>query len=159
PYTGKELSMIILLPRQRDGLSALETKLTPKNLTEWTGAMNPTKELTVIIPKFQMTSSFGLSKTLAAMGMKDAFDMNSADLSGMGGDPHYLYISDVIHKAFVDVNEEGTEAAAATAVIVGARDVSKPNPVFRADHPFVFVIRDNKSGAILFVGRLANPTK
>jgi serine protease inhibitor len=158
PYTGKGVSMIVLLPRQRDGLGGLESKLTSKNLSEWIGALKPTKELTVTLPKFKMTSQFELSKELQALGMKDAFDSSGrANFSSMGGEPGYLYLSHVIHKAFVDVNEEGTEAAAATGVVMKARALTKPNPVFRADHPFVFVIRDNKSGAILFMGRLVKP--
>ncbi|HLW66130.1 MAG TPA: serpin family protein [Gemmataceae bacterium] len=158
PYTGRGVSMIVLLPRQRDGLAALETKLTAKNLAEWTSIMKPNKELTVTLPKFKMTLQFELSNELQALGMKDAFSKNS-DFTGMGGEPGYLYLSNVIHKAFVEVNEEGTEAAAATAGVIKARAITKPNPVFRADHPFVFVIRDNKSGTILFMGRLANPVK
>jgi serpin B len=155
PYTGKGVSMIVLLPRKRDGLGELEKQLTAKNLSDWTGALRPEKELNVTLPKFKMTLQFELTKELEALGMKDAFS-TEADLSGMGGEPGYLYLSHVIHKAFVDVNEEGTEAAAATGVVVRTLAL-KVTPVFRADHPFVFVIRDNKSGAILFMGRLLKP--
>jgi serpin B len=155
PYTGKGVSMIVLLPRKRDGLGALEEKLTAKSLAEWTGAMRPVNDLAVTLPKFKMTTQFELNKVLEAMGMKDAFGPN-ADFSGMGGEPGLLYLTHVIHKAFVDVNEEGTEAAAATAV-VASRAPGPPRPTFRADHPFVLVIRDNKSGAILFMGRLVKP--
>jgi serpin B len=95
---------------------------------------------------------------LAALGMKDAFT-ESADLSGMGGRPGDLYISAVIHKAFVEVNEEGTEAAAATAVAVEVTSISMDEPPeFRADRPFLFIIRENKTGSVLFIGRLADPT-
>jgi serpin B len=155
PYSGKGVSMIVLLPRKRDGLSGLEEKLTAKTLAEWTGAMKPVHDLAVTLPKFKMTTQFELNKVLQAMGMKDAFGPK-ADFSGMGGDPGLLYLTHVIHKAFVDVNEEGTEAAAATAV-VASRAPGPVRPTFRADHPFVFVIRDNKSGAILFIGRLVKP--
>jgi serine protease inhibitor len=157
PYSGKGVSMIVLLPRKRDGLKDLEEKLNAKKLAEWIGAMKPVHGLAVTLPKFKMTTQFELSKTLEAMGMKDAFGAK-ADFSGMGGEPGLVYLSHVIHKAFVDVNEEGTEAAAATAV-VASRAPGPPQPTFRADHPFVFVIRDNRSGAILFMGRLSNPSK
>jgi serpin B len=93
------------------------------------------------------------------MGMPDAFDPKKADLSGIDGEPGKLYIGVVIHKAFVDVNEEGTEAAASTAVGFTLASVPEPVPTFRADHPFIFVIRDNNTGSILFMGRLVDPSK
>jgi serpin B len=112
------------------------------------------------LPKFKTTSQFEMSRTLKAMGMKSAFT-GAADFSGMTGDRD-LFISAVIHKAFVDVNEEGTEAAAATGVIM-ARSAApikkKKPPEFRADHPFVFLIRDNRNGGIMFLGRITNPLK
>jgi len=92
------------------------------------------------------------------MGMADAFDPAKADFSGMTGTKD-LFISAVVHKAFVDVNEEGTEAAAATAVVARMTAVAEPPPEFRADHPFLFLIRDTKTGAILFLGRILDPTK
>jgi len=112
---------------------------------------------------FVRSTDTGLSElndTLREMGMPAAFDPSSADFSGMIGGKD-LFISQVVHKAFVDVNEEGTEAAAATGVVMGltAMPVDKPKPVFRADHPFVFLIRDNRNGAILFLGRLTDPTR
>jgi serpin B len=103
-----------------------------------------------------MTSQFSLASVLRSMGMTDAFS-RSADFSGMSG-RRDLYISAVIHQAYVDVNEEGTEAAAATAVTMKLLSaIPAPTPVFKADHPFVFVIRDNNSGSILFIGRVMNP--
>jgi serpin B len=93
---------------------------------------------------------------LGEMGMTDAFSPDKADFSGINGKTD-LFISAVIHKAYVDVNEEGTEAAAATAVVVGITSVQPQPPVFRADHPFLFLIRDNHSGSILFIGRVMNP--
>ena len=101
-----------------------------------------------------------LAQTLAEMGMDLAFNDHTADLSGMAGRPGDLYISQVIHQAYIDVNEEGTEAAAATAVTIGAASVrvEPPTPEFRADHPFLFLVRDTRSGSILFLGRLADPT-
>jgi serpin B len=113
-------------------------------------------EVEVYLPKFKTTSQFDLSDTLKKMGMASAFDRNEADFSQMTPDRE-LYISAVIHKAFVDVNEEGTEAAAATGVIMAMRGAPAEPSVFRVDHPFVFMIRDNRNGAILFLGRITNP--
>jgi serpin B len=114
-------------------------------------------KVAVSLPKFKMTSSFQLADVLAKMGMPTLFQPGKADLSGIVATKD-LFISRVIHKAYVDVNEQGTEAAAATAVI-GVRMAAKgpAMPVFRADHPFVFAIRDNKTGSILFLGRVENP--
>ena len=111
------------------------------------------------IPRFKSTQEFELSSALRALGMPQAFASN-ADFSGMTGKRDFA-ISAVIHKAFVDVNEEGTEAAAATAVTMRAlamRAPGPPPPVFRADHPFIFLIRDNGSRSILFMGRMTDPT-
>ncbi len=155
PYVGDDLAMIVLLPRKVDGLAQLEADLSVENLNVWAGRLKK-REISVFLPKFKMTSQFRLSETLASMGMPDAFGGN-ADFSGIDGTKD-LFISAVIHKAFVDVNEEGTEAAAATAVVISLTSVpSTPPPTFRADHPFVFLIRDNHSGNILFVGRIVNP--
>jgi len=108
------------------------------------------------MPKFEFDSQFSLKDTLAGMGMRDAFSPDDADFSGMT-DNRELFISDVIHKAFVAVDEAGTEAAAATAVIVGVTAVP-PSPVeITIDRPFIFLIRDIQTGAILFVGRVLNP--
>jgi serpin B len=160
PYGDSSLSMIIVLPKEIDGLADLEAKLTFQNLQRWTASLKHEDEVKVYLPKFKTTSQFEMSDTLKMMGMKSAFDANVADFSGMTGDKD-LFISAVIHKAFVDVNEEGTEAAAATAVIMAptAAPVQEPTepPVFRADHPFVFMIRDNHNDAILFMGRIMNP--
>ena len=155
PYEGEELSMVVLLPKATDGLPAFEKTLTQAKLDAWLAALRP-REVVVFLPKFKMTSQFELSETLGSMGMPLAFSP-AADFSGMTG-KRDLMISNVIHKAFVDVNEEGTEAAAATAVVVGLTSAA-PTPVtiFRADHPFVFLIRDRRSDSILFIGRVANP--
>ncbi|MFL5340437.1 MAG: serpin family protein [Gemmataceae bacterium] len=158
PYAGNELSMLILLPAKLDGAADLEKQLSADKLTDWTKQMKPTKELAVTLPKFKFTSQFGLNDQLKALGMKDAFDENKADFSGMNGGKEDVHISAVVHKAFVEVNEEGTEAAAATGVVMAVRAL-RQTPTFMADHPFVFVIRDNQSGAILFLGRVADPTK
>jgi serpin B len=156
PYAGKDLSMFVILPKKRTGLNELEKSFTEENLTAWTRSIYKEKVL-VFIPRFKALKSFLLNKVLSSMGMHDAFG-GAADFSGMTGAKD-LYISDVIHQAFIDVNEEGTEAAAATAVVMkrmGTLKAALP-PTFRADHPFIFLIRDNHSGAILFLGRITDP--
>ncbi|QVL33004.1 serpin family protein [Telmatocola sphagniphila] len=157
PYSKDELSMVILLPKKVDGLNALEADLTGTKMTGWIGSMKPTKDVNVLLPKFKLESQFDLESTLAKMGMSDAFGPKS-NLSGMDGTKN-LVLTKVVHKSFVEVNEEGTEAAAASAAIVALRAM-KPTapPIFvRCDHPFLFMIRDNKSGSILFLGRLTEP--
>ncbi|MBN2127964.1 MAG: serpin family protein [Sedimentisphaerales bacterium] len=155
PYVGEELSMVILLPRETDGIDALEGDLTAENLATWLGRIRK-REVIVSVPRFKMTSKFGLASVLASMGMPLAFSRN-ADFSGMTG-KRDLFISAVIHQAYVDVNEEGTEAAAATGVVMKLTSMGPDRtPVFRADHPFIFMIRDAKSGSILFLGRVLNP--
>lgn len=158
PYKSGELSMIVLLPNDVGGLAALEQSLTAANLDAWLHRMTRVPKVILTLPRFKMTQQFNLGQTLAAMGMPRAFDAR-ADFSAMNP-KRDLFLSDVIHKAFVDVNEEGTEATAATAVVVArAMAMQRPQPpiVFRADHPFVFLIRENKSGGILFMGRVMDP--
>jgi len=167
PYKKKELSMIVLLPKAMEGLSAFEQSLTPAKMQQLLGQLWPVGTVIVTMPKFKMEAQFRLKDTLIAMGMKTAFDMKMADFSGVASREAMqrdgnLSISAVIHKAYVDVNEEGTEAAAATAVTVIAL-AAPPTPpthpiIFRADHPFMFLIRDNRSGSILFIGRVTNPS-
>ncbi len=155
PYVDNELSMIILLPKANDGLIDFEKILTTENLSQWLGRLHKRKVI-VSIPKFKMTSHFALASVLKSMGMTDAFVPNAADFSGMNGKKD-LFISAVIHKAYVDVNEEGTEAAAATGIVMGITSVGPRQPVFRADHPFLFLILDNQTGSILFIGRVMRP--
>ncbi len=150
PYLGEELSMIVLLPAETDGLAALEDSLTLAKLNIWLRSLIEEKVI-VFFPRYKIEKKCFLADTLSAMGMKDAFS-DKADFSGMNG-RRDLYISNVIHQAFVEVNEEGTEAAAATAVVMMKAIASKP-VIFRADHPFMFLIRDNQSGSILFLGRV-----
>lgn len=157
PYAGNDLSMIILLPKEVDGLKQLGDKLSAQNLKQWKSQLSK-KDVLVFLPKFKMTSMFRLDKTLMSLGMVDAFSNSKADFSGMDGRPGWLYIGAVIHKAFVDVNEEGTEAAAATAVVIRTLAIAEPPPVFRADHPFIFLIQENKTESILFMGRVTDPT-
>jgi serpin B len=146
--------MVILLPKKLDGVSELEKGLTCETIAGWLAKLRK-REVQVSLPKFKMTSEFELVEVLASMGMPDAFS-TKADFSGMSGNKD-LFISAVVHKAYVEVNEEGTEAAAATGVGMKLTSVAPPPPVFKADHPFVFLIRDNHTGSILFLGRMANP--
>lgn len=161
PYTGAELSMIVLLPNDAGGLPAVEQSLTPSKLKQWLGQLHPVPKVILTLPRFKMTEQFELGKALGALGMRQAFVRGAADFSAMDG-RRDLYISAAIHKAYVDVDEEGTEAAAATATTMRALSMpmapEKPI-VFRADHPFLFVIRDNRSGGILFMGRVSDPAK
>jgi serpin B len=154
PYAGDDLSMLVLLPGEDDGLASLEESLELESLDKWTNALAEA-EVEVSLPRFELTFPFRLDETLKTMGMTDAFSGN-ADFSGMDGSKE-LFIGAVLHKAFVNVNEQGTEAAAATAVVMQTKAMAFPTIVFRADHPFSFFIRENKTGSILFVGRVANP--
>ena len=155
PYKDKSLSLVALLPKEKSGISKLEQKLTLENMMIWQKNLR-TRKVVVFFPKFKIDSKFSLSRILATMGMHDAFDPSRADFSAMVGKKE-LNISAVIHKAFVEVNEEGTEAAAATGIVVGVTSIAPSPPIFKADHPFVFFIRDNASQSILFLGRLADP--
>jgi len=156
PYVGGEVTMCVLLPRQVDGLAALEKNLTAERLNRWLGSVRKQKVM-VTLPKFKMTAEFNLGDALKKLGMTDAFSQGKADFSGMDGTRN-LYIYAVVHKAFVDVNEEGTEAAAATGVVIRTRSAPR-YPRFRADHPFLFLIRDKATGSILFLGRYSTPEK
>jgi serpin B len=154
PYAGKQLSMLVLLPKEVDGLGELEKSLSADRLAGWLGKLRE-QEVVVSLPKFKTTSEFRLNGPLSALGMRKAF--RGGDFSGITAEGS-LPISDVVHKAYVDVNEEGTEAAAATGVVSRAAVLAE-RPVFRADHPFVFLIRDARHGSIIFLGRVVNPTK
>ena len=153
PYKGDELAMVVILPPKPDGLRAVEKQLTAENLTKWLGGLKDL-ELDVSLPRFRMETKAELIKKLIALGMIDAFDGN-ADFTGMSTTSPG-FISAVVHKAFVDVNEEGTEAAA-TAVVIGELSSDRVKPSFVADHPFLFLIRDVKHGTILFLGRVEKP--
>jgi serpin B len=154
PYQDHELSMFFLLPRQKDGLAALEKNLTAAKLQEWTGKLSD-HIVQVTLPKFKVTAEFELNAQLQALDMKRAFVPGQADFSGMATRDK-LFLRAVIHKAFIDLYEEGTEAAAATAAVI-ERQSAPPRGTFTADHPFTYVLRDNRTGAILFLGRLTNP--
>lgn len=156
PYAGNNLSMVVFLPERHDGLDAFEENLNHAAAQVWLDdlANASVSEVAVSLPRFKTTCEFDLSAVLSEMGMSHAFA--DADFSGMTGQRD-LFISKVVHKAFVDVNEEGTEAAAATAVIM---DKSFRRPVaFCVDHPFMFLIREKETGSILFAGRITDPTQ
>ena len=154
PYEGNELSMLILLPKE-DNLENLEDLLNVNKLNLWRSMLRGRK-IDVYIPKFKFETKYFMAKNLADMGMQDTFSSN-ADFSAMTG-KRDLFISEVIHQALVEVNEEGTEAAAATAVVIAKGGAVIPN-VFRADHPFIFIIQQKDSGNILFLGRVIDPSK
>jgi serpin B len=162
PYAhqgGRELSMLVILPRD-DDLAAAEQLLDPGKLSELRQSL-VYKQIMVYFPKFKLEAGYQLRDTLSEMGMPSAFIPGQADFSGMDGSTS-LVISDVFHKTFVEVNEEGTEAAAATAVphSMGASDPGIITiPVFRADHPFIFLIQDSENGNILFMGRVMKPVQ
>ena len=154
PYDGGELSMVILAPRTGQ-FDAFEKALNAGVLKGITGAL-ATNRVALTIPKFEFESSFGLKKALTTMGMGVAFTPD-ADFSGIDG-KRDLLIQDVLHKAFVSVDEAGTEAAAATAVIIGTTSMPPPPVELTIDRPFMFLIRDIPTGTTIFVGRVLNPT-
>jgi serpin B len=165
PYCGGDLSMIILLPypdfvppdTELPSLPDLEQRLTVDKLSAWLAKLDQDSwhEVWVSLPRFSTSQAFDLKKELQSLGMASAFDVIAANFSGM--DPaNYLVISDVIHKAFVDVNESGTEAAAVTLVVAKSKGMRDR---FTVAHPFIFLIRENGSGSILFLGRIVDPTK
>ena len=161
PYKGGEASMLVLLPDKVDGLADLERSFNAENLASWLEKSRSVR-VALSLPKFKNTSALNLNNTLITLGMKKAFIVGQADFTGIANVPaEPLYIGLVMHKAFVDVNEEGTEAAAATAVNIRAGAVMRPAEPFPfvADHPFVYVIRSNRTGDILFMGRLTDPTE
>ncbi|MFA5051325.1 MAG: serpin family protein [Patescibacteria group bacterium] len=155
-YEGNKLSMMVLLPKNNDLLS-FENLLSLEKINDWKSKLQE-QRVDVFMPKFTFDTKYFMNGTLAKMGMPTAF-LNSADFSGMDGTKN-LSIQNVIHQAFVDVNEEGTEAAAATGISMGLTSAPpQKTPIFRADHPFIFVIQDKDNGNILFFGRVSNPNK
>lgn len=153
PYKGDEISMLVLLPT--GDLDAIEPALTAEKLGEWKAQMKEEKLDSVSLPKFEFDTKYFMKETLSAMGMPTAF--GNADFSGMNG-TESLFIDQVIHQAFVKVDEEGTEAAGATAVVM-KDSAALQRKVFNADHPFIFVIQEKETGNILFLGRVVDPTK
>nr|XP_020761261.1 serpin B3-like [Odocoileus virginianus texanus] len=157
PYKGEELSMMVLLPNEVDGLQEVEDQLSAEKLIEWTSPQNMGKrQVDLYLPQFKVEERYDLIPTLKALGMVDAFNGVVADFSGMTG-RRDLVVSTVVHKSFVEVTEEGTEAAAATGVS-HIRITSLPfHESFRCDHPFLFLIKHIKTNSILFCGRVSSP--
>ena len=154
PYDGNELTMVILLPDQGE-FDSFESTLTGQSVTGIIqGMKNQTVQLSM--PKFTIEQSFGLKGALTALGMGDAFTPDLADFSGMDGKKD-LYIQDVVHKAFIAVDEAGTEAAAASGVIVGTTSMPSDIVKLEINRPFIYLIRDVQTGSILFLGRVMNP--
>lgn len=157
PYTGKKLNMVILLPKEKDGLTQLQENLTSEKIDQYLMDLFEQK-VHIFIPRFKFTSEFDLTQTLIAMGMKDAFNRKKANFQGIDGRKRNLYIGAVVHKAFIEINEKGTEAAAATAVTMRALAAApQPTPRFQADHPFIFFIKDMDTQILLFLGKVNNP--
>ena len=155
-YRDSTAAMMILLPHQQRGLSDLERTLDAATLAKWSQTLEY-RQVAADVPKFTFEAEMELSRALAALGMNDAFDDRRADFSGIS-DADRLIIQAVQHQAYVSVDEYGTEAAAATGVSMGVTSVpAEPPVVFRADRPFVFLIRDRTTGAVLFLGRVTNP--
>jgi serine protease inhibitor len=161
PYAGARFSMIILLPKKVDGLARLEKSVNQALLTQLT-AQAAQAEVDVSLPKFTLTTgTMNLTDELVRLGMTDAFSPDSADFQGIAGPNEKLHISALFHKAYVNVDEEGTEAAAAsaTAMLGGTAFMPMQPMVFNADHPFLLFIQDNPTGAILFMGRMEDPNE
>jgi serpin B len=154
PYAGGGLAMLVLLPRPGVTLASLEQELTPEKLKELRSGLY-TQKVKAFLPRFSFSTDYQLNRSLADMGMPEAFT-ERADFSGMDSSKR-LYIQKAVHKAFVEVNEEGTEAAAATGVAMGLKSMVMDFTVFRADRPFLFFIEDAATGLVLFMGRMENP--
>lgn len=152
PYKGGRMSMLVLLPAEGE-FESFEASLDAERVRAILESMQ-SNDLQLSMPKFSFSAEFSLGGTLAGMGMADAFDAGRADLSGIDG-TQSLYITDVVHKAFVAVDEMGTEAAAATGVVVGITSMPQ---TLQVDRPFIFVIRDAETGSVLFIGRVLDPT-
>lgn len=159
PYSAWALSMLVVLPKKMDGLRSVERDLTAPRFAESAKQLQMHK-IELSLPKYKFETSMTLNDTLIAMGMRDAFAPDKADFSAMSTAEKFS-ISIVLHKAYIDVNEEGTEAAAATAVALAGSAMPKPEDpvVFNANHPFFFAIRHNRTGAILFMGRVMDPSR
>jgi serpin B len=153
PYGGKAYSMTIVMPNEGADVEPIVESLNAGNWSQWTGRLSMSQAI-VSMPKFTLEYELELNKALDALGMGIAFDPNAADFTRIYSDSQRLYISKVKHKTFVEVNEEGTEAAAATSVEIG---VTSMPPMIAVDRPFLFAIREKLSGAILFMGVVKDP--
>lgn len=152
PYEGDRLSMIVVLPK--NNIQSLGT-ISQEQLDNWKNNLADT-QVKVYIPKFKLDTKYTLNDILSTMGVKDAFDPITADLSGIAGNKD-LFISTAVHQAYVNVDEKGTEAAAATGIVIGTTAMPVYQNIFQADHPFVFMIYDKQTGLVLFLGQLTNP--
>ncbi|XP_042549446.1 serpin B10 [Dipodomys spectabilis] len=155
-YASRDLSLLVLLPEDVEGLEQLEEAITYEKLNEWAREdMMELYEVQLHLPKFRLEQSYDLKSALSSLGMRDVFSQGKADFTGMSSDRN-LCLSNVFHKAFVEINEEGTEAAAGTGSEVKFR-IKLPSMEYNADHPFIFLIRHNKSKSLLFYGRFSSP--
>jgi serpin B len=154
PYLGNCLSMVILLPKDSEALAELEKSLTAEKLKEWSQLLK-IQEGELYLPRFKIDTNYDMIPTLRSMGMKNAFDSKAADFTGIAGKTEPLWLNMVLHKTYIQVDEEGTEAAAATGGGYFGGPILKF--VFKADHPFIFLIRDNRTDSILFIGRVMEP--
>ena len=154
PYKGNKISMLILLPAE--DLTSIESSLTLEKFNEYKSKLKETSLDSILLPKFKLDTEYFIKDALIALGMPTAFS-SSADFSGMTGRKD-LYIDSIIHKAFVEIDENGTEAAAATAINIALKAIV-PRNVFKADHPFIFIIQDKETENILFIGKVVDPTK
>ena len=157
PYKGNRVVMQLILPRERTGVFEMENKLAQVDLQPLFSQNKRNVKVDLSLPRFKLSHSLALSDSLQQIGMADMFFDGKADFSGIDGSRD-LYVSSVVQKVFVEVNEEGSEAAAATAAIMKLRCIPPPNQVFNVDHPFIFIIRDKLTGMILFQGRVLDPT-
>lgn len=162
PYAGQRLSLLVLLPQRPEGLLALEQDWNHMQLQTLLQSLRAVGVVRVHLPRFRIEATYDLKPPLSRLGMRLAFSDQMADFSGMHTGPEPLYISDVVHKSLVEVDEQGTQATAATGVVIKSEgSIPKPPqtvPVFRADRPFLFFIRDRGTGSLLFMGRLVDPT-
>ncbi len=158
PYEGDRLSMLVILPEGRDTIGALEESLSADMIQQWRQELRPSEIELVSIPKFNMTTYYDLTEPLQALGITDVFEESSSNLDGITDMPPRVWVTKATQDAFVDVNEEGTEAAAVTTIVVMSDSLPPPKPYFIADHQFLFIIQDDESGAILFMGKLSDPT-
>ena len=155
PYKGETVSMILLVPTERFGLKALESKLSPEKLNALTSQLSKEK-VVLSMPRMKLDFSLDLIPILQSLGIRDVFDVGKADLSGISGNRD-LFVSGVYHKAFLEVNEEGSEAAAATAAVMMLRCMPAMPVRITCDHPFMFLIKHNPTRSILFMGRFVTP--
>jgi len=156
PYVDPEFAFDVALPGKGATLANAEASLRPEGAMAWTAALKM-QPVAVTLPRFRVEGSFRLTEALRALGLVQATTPNQADFSGIDGGAGRLYIAEVVHKTFLDVAEKGTEAAAATAVVMRAGSAMRPGATFTADRPFAFALRDLNTGLVLFAGRVGDP--